>query len=217
MFGWVNSGPEVVRPSSAEPRFRDPVLSGAGCGLIEGTTVATQDSWRPVETLRKGESVLTFDGGAQQVIAVIRDQLWGGIGQCPEALWPLYVPEGTIGNREEMLVMPHQGVLIESDEIVDQWGDPFAVVPGAALEVLDGVEREEPYGTVEVVLPIFEEDQMIFTDHGALSFCQAHWGVSVGYVPKSGAAQNYNMLPLPVAARLLEESYMPDNIDYGVA
>lgn len=214
MFGWVNSGPEVVRPGSAKAPVDDPVLSGAGCGLIEGTTVATKDGWRPVETLRKGESVLTFDGGAQKVIAVLRDQIWGGIGTCPEALWPLYVPENTIGNREEMLVMPHQGVLIECDEIADQWGDPFAVVPGAALAVLEGVEREEPYGTVEVVLPIFDEDQMVFTDQGALTFCQAHWGVSVGYVPKHGAAQNYNMLPLAVAARLLEESYAPDNINY---
>lgn len=217
MFGWVNSGPTLGRPAHAMPRFEDPVLNGAGCGLIEGTSVATQEGWRPVETLRKGESVLTFDGGAQRVVAVIRDQIWGGIGACPENLWPLHVPAGTIGNQSDALVMPHQGVLIESDEISDQWGDPFAVVPGAALAVLEGVERLEPYGTVEVVLPIFEEDQMIFADHGALAFCQAHWGVSVGYVPKHGAAQNYNMLPLPVAARLLEESYMPDNIEYDVA
>ncbi|MDV4145307.1 MULTISPECIES: Hint domain-containing protein [Shimia] len=217
MFGWVTSGPDAVRSGRAKAQYEDPVLNGAGCGLIEGTTVATQDGWRAVETLRKGESLLTFDGGAQQVIAVIRDQIWGGIGVCPKHLWPLHVPQGVIGNGREMLVMPHQGVLIESDEILDQWGDPFAVIPAAALEVLDGVERQEPYGTVEVVLPIFEEDQMIFTDQGALSFCQAHWGVSVGYIPKHGAAHNYNMLPLTVAARLLEESYMPDNVDYGMA
>ncbi|MCW9042645.1 MAG: Hint domain-containing protein [Pseudopelagicola sp.] len=217
MFGWVTSGPDPVRPGRSATRYQDPVLNGAGCGLVVGTTVATQDGWRAVETLRKGESVLTFDGGAQRVIGVIRDQIWGGIGACPAHLWPLHVPRGTVGNALDMLVMPNQGVLIESDEITDQWGDPFAVVPGAALAVLDGVERQEPFGTVEVVLPIFEEDQMIFTDHGALAFCQAHWGVAVGYVPKNGAAQNYNMLPLTVAARLLEESYMPDNIDNCMA
>jgi hypothetical protein len=217
MFGWVNAGPSFVRSAQRETIYRDPVLNGAGCGLVEGTTVATQDGWRAVESLRKGESVLTFDGGAQRVIAVLRDQIWGGLGSCPEHLWPLHVPQGVIGNGREMLVMPHQGVLIESDEITDQWGDPYAVVPAAALAVLDGVEREEPYGTVEVVLPIFEEDQMVFADQGALCFCQAHWGVSVGYVPKTGAAQNYNMLPLPVAARLLEESYMPDSLDYDFA
>ena len=217
MFGWVHSGAKLVGPARVKTRYENPVLKGAGCGLIEGTTVATQDGWRAVETLRKGESVLTFDGGAQQVIAVIRDQIWGGIGVCPRELWPLYVPKGTIGNREDTLVMPNQGVLIECDEISDQWGDPFAVVPGAALAVLDGVEAQEPYGTVEVVLPIFEEDQMVFVDQGALAFCQAHWGVSVGYVPKCRSTQNYKMLPLAVAARLLEASDRPDNTDFNVA
>ncbi len=204
MFGWNPSqemSAEMVPPVR---NLQDPILLGAGCGLVEGTHVATQNGWQPVDSLRAGDDVLTFDGGMQRVIAVMRDELWGGIGPCPEALWPLMVPEGTIGNRGDMLVMPHQGVLIESDATVDQWGDPFAVVPGAALEVFEGVERQNPYGTVEVALPVFEEDQIVFADHGALLFCQAHWGLGAGMLPKYGAAGNYNMLPLPVAMRLLE-------------
>ena len=96
MFGWVTSGPDAVRSGRAKAQYEDPVLNGAGCGLIEGTTVATQDGWRAVETLRKGESLLTFDGGAQQVIAVIRDQIWGGIGVCPKA--PLAAARATRGD-----------------------------------------------------------------------------------------------------------------------
>ena len=195
----------------------DPVLLGAGCGLVEGTLVATQDGWRPVETLRTGDELLTFDGGMQRVTTVLRDELWGGVGPCPRALWPLLVPAGTIGNLNDLLVMPHQGVLIESNEICDQWGDPFAVVPGAALEVLDGVERQDPYGSVEVVLPVFEEDQMVFADQGSLMFCQAHWGIGAGVLPKPGSDGNYNMLPLPAAFRLLQHSFRPDRLQYAIA
>lgn len=217
MFGWNNPmGPRtgMVPPTH---KLQDPVLLGAGCGLVEGTRVATHDGWHPVETLRAGDEILTFDGGMQRVTAVLRDELWGGIGPCPEALWPLLVSADTIGNRHDLLVMPHQGVLIESDDISDQWGDPFAVIPAAALEVLDGVERHEPYGTVEVVLPVFEEDQMVFADNGALMFCQSHWGLSAGILPKYGSAGNYNMLPMAVAVRLLEMTYMPDNVHYAIA
>lgn len=217
MFGW-NQIQEMSAPIAPPAEtLRDPVLLGAGCGLVEGTHVATQNGWQPVETLRAGDDVLTFDGGMQRVTAVLRDELWGGIGPCPEALWPLLVPAETIGNRHDMLVMPHQGVLIESEDIVDQWGDPFAVVPGAALQVLDGVEPEDPYGTVEVALPVFEEDQMVFADHGALMFCQAHWGLSAGMLPKYGAAGNYNMLPLPAAMRVLEVVGFQESRDCAVA
>ncbi|WP_127115025.1 Hint domain-containing protein [Shimia sediminis] len=217
MFGWNN--PVGMRTGMVPPTqtFQDPVLLGAGCGLVEGTLVATQDGWHPAETLRAGDDVLTFDGGMQRVTAVMRDEIWGGVGQCPEALWPLFVEAETIGNRNDLLVMPHQGVLIESDEISDQWGDPFAVIPAAALEVLDGVERHEPYGSVEVVLPVFEQDQMVFADHGALMFCQSHWGVSAGILPKYGAATNYNMLPMAVAVRLLEMSEEPDKMSLAIA
>ena len=217
MFGWNNPvGPRATMAPPTQP-LQDPVLLGAGCGFVEGTLVATQNGWNPIETLRAGDDVLTFDGGMQRVTALIRDELWAGVGPCPEALWPLFVEAETIGNRNDLLVMPHQGVLIESDEISDQWGDPFAVIPAAALEVLDGVERHEPYGTVEVILPVFEEDQMVFADHGALMFCQSHWGLSAGILPKNGAAGNYNMLPLAVAVRLLEMSAEPDKMSIAIA
>ncbi len=218
MFGLntsTGSGARTAPPSFHTPD--DPVLLGAGCGLVEGTLVAAQDGWRPIETVRPGDDLLTFDGGMQRVTTVLRDELWGGAGPCPKALWPMLVPAGTIGNLNDLLVMSHQGVLIESDEISDQWGDPFAVVPGAALEVLDGVERQDPYGAVEVVLPVFDEDQMVFADHGSLMFCQAHWGISAGVLPKTGVAGNYNMLPLPAAFRLLQQSFMPDSVQYAVA
>ncbi|WP_299349876.1 Hint domain-containing protein [uncultured Shimia sp.] len=217
MFGWTPTTETRTRPVAPTQALRDPVLLGAGCGIVEGTQVATQAGWQPAETLRAGDEVLTFDGGMQRVTAVLRDEVWSGLDQCPEALWPLLVEAETIGNQNDLLVMPHQGVLIESDDISDRWGDPYAVIPAAALEVLEGVERHEPYGTVEVVLPVFEEDQMVFADHGALMFCQSHWGLSAGILPKFGAAGNYNMLPMAAAIRLLEMTYIPDYADYATA
>lgn len=217
MFGWTNPVDGARRPDPRKQKHKDPVLLGVGCGLVEGTQVATQEGWQPIETIEAGDEILTFDGGLQEVQAVVRGELWEGSDDCPVEAWPFLVPPGTIGNRDALTVMPRQGILVESDEIMDEWGDPFAVIPGAALEVLGGIKRVKPKGAEEVYLPVFETDQMVFVNHGALMFCQAHWGVSAGLPPKFGAAQNYNMLPLVVAARLLQRGYMGDNFDYNVA
>ena len=217
MFGWNMSKERASAVEAAPTPGREPALLGAGCGLVEGTLVATGAGWHPVETLRAGDQVLTFDGGMQTVTALIRDELWGGLGPCPEALWPLLVQPEVIGNRNEMLVMPNQGILVESESVTDQWGDPYAVVPGAALEVLDDVERVEPYGSVEVILPVFEQDQMIFADNGALVFCESHWGVGAGVLPKFNNTSGYSMLPLHMAVRLLEVAALPPVLDCDLA
>ncbi|PSL22121.1 Hint domain-containing protein [Shimia abyssi] len=199
-------------PAVSDTRaLRDPVITGAGCGLIEGTLVGTPDGWTPIETLARGDEVMTFDAGFQKLTALVRDEAWHTEKLCPRTLWPLLVPAETLDNRQDMLVMPHQGVLIECEDVSDKWGDPYAVVPGAALDVLEGVERQEPYGTVETLLPVFEHDQMVFANHGLLMFCQSHWGVRAGILPRHGMASNYNMLPVK-AARALLEVWLQDDV-----
>ena len=217
MFGLTKLRGPDAKPKAPKNKLLDPVLLGAGCGIVEGTLVTTHRGLTPMEAVSAGDELMTFDGGMQPVLAVLRDQLWAGVGECPEALWPLLVSAGTIDNENEMLVMPHQGILIETDEITDQWGDPFAVVPAAALQVLPGVEKQRPYGTVEVMLPIFEEDQMVFAENGSLMFCQSHWGVSAGFLPKHDPSSNYNMLPLSVATRLLQMEFATDRQSFAVA
>ncbi|MEP2530872.1 Hint domain-containing protein [Shimia sp.] len=195
-----------------KPAPDDLVLTGAGCGLIQGTQVGTRDGWVPVETLVPGAEVLTFDAGFQTMTSLIRDVAWDADRLCPRTLWPLNVPAGTLENRDDLLVMPHQGVLIECEDVSDPWGDPYAIVPGAALDVLAGVERQELCGEVEVFLPVFEEDQVVFANHGLLLFCQSHWGVRDGKVPTHATASNYNMLPIATARVLLEMGVMSDDV-----
>ncbi len=180
------------------------VTMGLGFGLVEGTHIATGEGWTAVEDLQVGQQALTFDAGMQEITAIVHDELWSDVSDCPPELYPLFVPASLIGNREDMLVLPNQGVIIETDVAMDKWGDPFAVVPGAALLAMPGVQQQAPYGSVEVVKPVFAEDQVVFADHGALAFCEAFWGVSAGILPRNGLASNYNMLPLDIARRLIE-------------
>lgn len=197
MFGMNWTG--GAAPRSAQPEHG---FSGMSRGFVEGTHVATAMGWRPVENLVPGDMVLTFDGGMQQVQETRRGELWAGDGPCPSAIWPLFVPAGTVGNRNDLLVLPDQGILVETEAASDQWGDPYTLIPAAALEEFEGVERQDPYGTVEVVQPILAEDQVIFTDHGALFHCAIPAGENQLFTaPKQ--ASNYHIMGLSSAKQLL--------------
>jgi hypothetical protein len=181
-----------------------PVYSGAGFGLFAETPIATPDGWVAAGELERGDEVLTFDSGFQPLSAVVRgDHVQAGT-RWPDNLRPILVPAGALENREDALVLPYQGILLEIEDVADQWGDPYAVIPAAALEIIPGVERVSPSAAQDIVLPVFAEDQMVFAAGGMLTFCQAHWGTRAGLMPRFGVASNYNMLPVHAAKALVE-------------
>ena len=79
------------------------------------------------------------------------------------------------------------------------------LAPGAALEALPGVARQQPGGSAAAVLPVLESDEMVFVNHGALLFCPSHWGLREGILPRNDAATSYRMLTVGAASALLEE------------
>ena len=87
--------------------------------------------------------------------------------------WPLHVPAGALGNREDMYLMPGQAVLVESDTAEEVLGDPFAMIPAAALDGFRGISRVAPQERVEVVTLSFAQDEVVFANIGALFFCPA--------------------------------------------
>ena len=139
-------------------------------GLVAGTQVATNMGWRTVEGIVPGDQVLTFDGGMQKVVGVERGQLWSA-AVCPRHLWPLRVAKDVIGNDAELVLLPEQSVMIESDSAENLLGDPFALIPASALLGTRGVELMPPPHDLEVVILRFAQDQIVFANKGALFFC----------------------------------------------
>ena len=149
------------------------VTDAKAAGLSAGTRVATTFGWRPVEAVAVGDKVLTFDDGMQEVIRVERGYLWTNAAPTPRNLWPLEIPTGALGNQRPMLLMPEQSVMIESDAAEAAFGDPFTLIPAAALEGYKGIERVPPMEAIEVVTLHFAKDQVVFANVGALFFCPA--------------------------------------------
>lgn len=162
-------------------------------GLLAGTPVETASGWRAVETLRRGDMVCSFDGGLRPVVALDRDWL------VPGADTILKLPGGALNTSGDMLLLPGQMILIDTwtDKVADD--APVALAPAAAFDGLYGIRRLDVPKAIEVVTPVFAEEEGIFADGGLILHC-----------PGMGALQCdraddafFTRLDLPTARRLL--------------
>jgi hypothetical protein len=169
------------------------VPGGTASGLVAGTKVATTFGWRPVEAVVPGDKVLTFDAGMHTVTQISRCALWRRAEPCPKSLWPLAVPAEALGNAQPMVLLPEQAVIIESDVGEELYGDPFTLIPAAALDGFRGIHRIEPAPGLEVVTLHFTRDQVIFGSAGALFFCPSARSLTLSD-PQGDAANEYVIL-----------------------
>ena len=150
---------------------------GVSSGVVSGSRVATALGWRPVEALAVGDLVLTFDGGLQPITRITRRLVWVGDATAPRKLWPLHVPAGALGNRNEQYLLPNQFVMIESDAGEDLFGDPFSLIKANALSGVNGIEATPPVAQQEAVVLHFDCDQVIFDETGVLFYCPSSAGL----------------------------------------
>ncbi len=192
MFAWKNTTWDAKRGEAALPK-----LDARTTGMVAGTKVATNAGWAKIETITQGQQVLTFDGGLQTVIAVTRHLLMADTQDVTS--WPLAVPAGALGNREDMMILPHQSVMIESDAAEEMTGDPFALIPGAVLAGFRGITQSRPSKWVEVIQLHFAQDEIVFANVGALFLCRAQ----ADLISDMGAS-SYDVLTMDVAEDLID-------------
>ena len=174
MLGWTGAlRRKTYRAPDGDRGAQAQAESGVMSGLVSGTMVATALGWRDVSGLQEGDMILTFDNGLQPLRRITRTRLWAGSGPCPTAFWPLSVPAGVLGNEAPMTLLPRQGVMLESDIAEQRYGDPFALIPGASLEGVNGIERAFPNDDMTVVALHFDSAQVVFGAQGTLLFCPA--------------------------------------------
>lgn len=192
MIDWSDAARNGANGTTALPK-----LDARTTGIVAGTKVATSVGWVAVETIVVGSKVLTFDGGLQTVIAVTHHKLLADTADM--ATWPLHVPSGALGNRDDMMILPHQTVLIESDIAEEMTGDPFALLPAAALEGCHEITSRRPEGWVDVIQIHFESDEIIYANIGALFLCRAQTDLIFDIAPSV-----YDVLSIEQADDLVE-------------
>ncbi len=206
MFAWKNTAWDATSASGAAL----PKLDAWTTGMVAGTKVATRNGWTAIEKIQPGQDVLTFDGGLQRVVSVTRHVLMADYDETTS--WPLNVPAGALGNLENMTILPHQAVLVESDLAEALTGDPFALIPSAALEGYRGITCDRPAEWVEVIQLHFEQDEIVFANIGALFLCRAEADLL-----HDANDTDYDVLSLSLADDLVDCLMSETNTDGPVA
>lgn len=129
-------------------------------GLVAGTEVLGDGGWTPVEGLREGDRLPSFDGGSAPVTAITRR--W--FGASVAHYWPnglVLVPEDALGEHPAYYLLPGQQLVLSTDLALRHFDDPLTLVPAAALVGLNGIQRALPVDGIELVELRFPADTMI--------------------------------------------------------
>lgn len=136
-------------------------------GLASNQWLATSDGWIQAGDVQAGDGLLTFEGGEMPVARVFRS---AQSGRVPQPFWPVWLPVGAMDNEEPAELLPAQMVMMESDLAEELYGDPFVLVPAAALIGWNGIERRAPEAA-EIVHLQFDTPQLVFAGRSLLLGC----------------------------------------------
>ncbi|MDA5094636.1 Hint domain-containing protein [Aliiroseovarius sp. KMU-50] len=143
-------------------------------GFYAGTQIGSHLGWRPVEAIAVGDFVMTFDNGMQRVEAVTRGRNFGSQSRQDGVILPLEIPVRVFGNSRPIVLLPEQCVIVESDAGEKLFGDPFSLIPSAALPGFKGVRHLDHCAPYEVVTLHFEKDEVIYAEGSSLIFCPSY-------------------------------------------
>lgn len=210
MFGWKTKAKDLPQRAIELSGAMNGGLAAQTHGLMAGTKVASNLGWRVIEALTVGDMVLTFDHGMQEIVEIRRHTFWTDAPDTHRAQWPVIVPAGALDNRDEMVLLADQGVLVESDAASDIYGDPFAVVPAHALEGVRGITRAAPARQIELIAVYFAQEEVIYAEGGALVHCPANTVALDAFLGADAAS--YDLLSAEDAAFVAECLVMEDKM-----
>lgn len=153
-------------------------------GLALSTLLETPSGWVQAGTLLPGMRVGTWDGGFAEILHVLRHQIRFAPGRGL-----IHVPGGALDNCDGLTLLPSQEVLVESDLAEAVTGTPAVLVPAAALIGLRGIARIDAPDAVDVVSPVFADDEVVYANSGTLLFCPGRRGSTADFFPRLSIPQ----------------------------
>lgn len=208
MFGMGFKAKQPIRRAVEMTGAYDGGIATMSHGLMAGTRVASNLGWRAIDALAVGDKVLTFDHGMQVITEIRRAHMWLDAPETCETLWPVVIPVGALGNREELVLLPDQGVMVESDAAQDMHGDPFAILTAHSMVGLRGIRRRQPMQRVELIAVYFSGDEVVYAEGGALIHCPRDMSTLDKFM--EAGAQTYEVLSGEAAEELADMIYLED-------
>ncbi len=158
---------DFTRTSRATAIARTPsLLAPVTTGITAGTLLETAQGWRKIETLTAGDRVQTLDGGLAKILRLDRRIL------SPEAETALvHVPGGSLDTCSDLLLLPGQHLLLDTLNDPSLGGAPFALLAARALIGMAGVHRYYHPKAMEVLIPMFADEEVVYANSGLLLHC----------------------------------------------
>lgn len=209
------SAQSVADPAKALVRAIDEIYVQAlrEDGMLAGTLVATDEGWRPVEGIVAGDMVLTFDNGMQPVRAVHRIEIARAAVPAHKA-FVMFIPAGALGNRKDMLLLPSQEVIVESDRAEIDFGEPFVLIQSLLLEGYRGIAKTQITRDLTVHMLTFDNEQIVHASGATLIACRAEMDFSpLDAAGRMQGVQTYNRLTSAQVRRVANWLRDEDGLD----
>lgn len=163
----VTQSPTPFQPSpAARARPASPQRRLGPTGLISGTLIETATGWRPVESLMPGKRVQTLDGGLSRLLRLDRRSL-----EPAEDFRLIALPGGCFDACSDLVLLPGQPLLVDTLEDPVEGGAPYVMVPALALLAIPGPRPLRPRHPIDVLTPLFAEEEAVYAQSGLLIRC----------------------------------------------
>lgn len=186
------------------PRAAKTTAPKVSSGFIAGTLVEGKNGWVPVEDLRIGDAVQSYDGGLARVVGLDRGWITADVGA-----YVLHLPGGALDNCSDLMLLPGQNVLIDTLNDAELPDDIVALIPAASLEGVFGTSRIRIEKPMEVITPRFADDEAIFANSGTLLHCPG-----IRQTDGQPASAFFTQLDLPQAQAFLRRTYRAFSVHY---
>ncbi|SIS79426.1 Hemolysin-type calcium-binding repeat-containing protein [Roseivivax lentus] len=123
--------------------------------FTSGTHIATPDGEVPIDTLRVGDLVCTFDNGPQPITWIGRRQIGREELEAHVSLRPVLIRKGALGNKRDLLVSRQHGMLI---------GEGFLVRAAHLAAYGKGIRIAHGKRAVTYIHLMFASHQIIFAE-----------------------------------------------------
>ncbi len=134
-------------------------------GVLAGGLLETEAGWRPVETLRPGDRLHTFDGGLRPLRLVTELEVPAFMGEV------IRVAGGAFNACSDILLLPGQPIFTDHRAVQDVLDLPGALISASDLDGYDGCHRMRLPKPVSAYALTFDEDEVIYANSGLRLHC----------------------------------------------
>jgi hypothetical protein len=159
-----------------------------------GTLIVTDQGQKQIETLRKGDKVLTRDNGFQPVRWIGQKTV-----QATRKTAPILIGENVLGTHGALMVSPNHRMLIRPPSSEMYFQEPEVLVTAKGLLSMKGVRRVRP-GRVTYVHVLFDRHEILFAN-GAPSESFLPGPQAMNVLEEATRAEVLNLFPELAAAQ----------------